>query len=309
MNVFYALHLPFLFIIDFKKTTGYFILESQFKNSGVLFDFNSMKLKSNAQCIVHSKKLDLDRYKVAFEACIRHLNNGDTYLINLTFPTEIMVNLNLDEIFKLSSAKYKLYIPDHFVLFSPERFINIKGDQISTNPMKGTSHVEDDVDGGFLLNDIKENAEHSTIVDLLRNDLSIIAHDVKVEKFKYLETVESNKGLLWQMSSKISGSIRTKYKDKLGDLFDAITPAGSVSGAPKKRTCEIIEDVENYERGFYTGVCGYFDGLNVDSAVMIRYIEKQGDKLFYKSGGGITAKSVLEDEYNELNQKIYVPIF
>ena len=111
------------------------------------------------------------------------------------------------------------------------------------------------------------------------------------------------------MSSKISGNIRSKYKDNLGDLIDAITPAGSVSGAPKKRTCEIIEEIENYERGFYTGVCGYFDGLNVDSAVMIRFIEKQGDKLFYKSGGGITSKSVLEDEYNELNQKIYVPIF
>ena len=110
-------------------------------------------------------------------------------------------------------------------------------------------------------------------------------------------------------NSKISGNIRSKYKYNLGDLIDAITPAGSVSGAPKKRTCEIIEEIENYERGFYTGVCGYFDGLNVDSAVMIRFIEKQGDKLFYKSGGGITAKSVLEDEYNELNQKIYVPIF
>ena len=309
MNIYYALRLPFLFIIDFKKTSGYFVLESQLKNSGILFDFNSIKLKSDVLCSIHTKQLNFDRYHAAFDRCMQHLKNGDTYLINLTFPTEINVNLNLVEIFNLSSAKYKLFIPDHFVLFSPERFISINGNRISTNPMKGTSHVRDDADGSLLLSDEKENAEHSTIVDLLRNDLSIIAHDVKVNTFKYLETVESNKGLLWQMSSKISGNIRSKYKDNLGDLIDAITPAGSVSGAPKKRTCEIIEEIENYERGFYTGVCGYFDGLNVDSAVMIRFIEKQGDKLFYKSGGGITSKSVLEDEYNELNQKIYVPIF
>jgi len=92
MNIYYALRLPFLFIIDFKKTSGYFVLESQLKNSGILFDFNSMKLKSDVQCNIHTKQLNFDRYHAAFDKCIQHLKNGDTYLINLTFPTEINVN-------------------------------------------------------------------------------------------------------------------------------------------------------------------------------------------------------------------------
>jgi len=86
-------------------------------------------------------------------------------------------------------------------------------------------------------------------------------------------------------------------------------PAGSISGAPKKKTIEIIREVEGYERGFYTGIFGYFDGKNLDSAVAIRFIEKQGEKLIFKSGGGITYQSDWEKEYEEMQKKVYVPIF
>ena len=85
-------------------------------------------------------------------------------------------------------------------------------------------------------------------------------------------------------------------------------PAGSISGAPKKKTLEIIEEAEGYDRGFFTGVFGYFDGRNLDSAVMIRFIERQGDQLVFKSGGGVTSFSECKQEYVELIDKVYVPI-
>jgi len=86
-------------------------------------------------------------------------------------------------------------------------------------------------------------------------------------------------------------------------------PAGSVTGAPKEKTVQTILEAENYNRGFYTGVFGYFDGETTDVAVSIRFIENVNNKLFYKSGGGITALSKPEEEYFEMLKKIYVPVF
>ena len=88
-----------------------------------------------------------------------------------------------------------------------------------------------------------------------------------------------------------------------------LLPAGSITGAPKSKTMDIIEEAENYERGFYTGIMGYCDGRTLDSAVMIRFLEQEGENLYYKAGGGITSKSDLQSEYNEMIQKIYVPIY
>jgi para-aminobenzoate synthetase component 1 len=87
-----------------------------------------------------------------------------------------------------------------------------------------------------------------------------------------------------------------------------LLPAGSISGAPKRKTVEIIQEAEGEERGFYTGVAGLFDGRNLDSGVLIRYIEKVNGNLFYRSGGGITTQSVKEKEYQEVIDKVYVPI-
>lgn len=96
----------------------------------------------------------------------------------------------------------------------------------------------------------------------------------------------------------------------LGDLFFQLLPAGSITGAPKMKTMQIIEEAEHYERLFYSGVMGFFDGYNLDSAVMIRFVEQLADgNMVYKSGGGITFQSNVMDEYNEMKQKIYVPIY
>ena len=154
----------------------------------------------------------------------------------------------------------------------------------------------------------KESAEHSTIVDLLRNDLSQVAKQVKLKRFKYLDEITTPEGSIFQMSSEIEGRLQKNYNEHLGDIFFKLLPAGSVSGAPKSKTLQIINSIESKQRGYYTGICGIYDGTNLDSGVMIRFIESDNDELFYRSGGGITFMSELDKEYQELVDKIYVPI-
>jgi para-aminobenzoate synthetase component 1 len=101
--------------------------------------------------------------------------------------------------------------------------------------------------------------------------------------------------------------LASDWKLHLGEILQKLLPAGSISGAPKRSTVEIIQDVEGYERGFFSGIFGYFDGENFDSGVMIRFIEKQDQRYLYKSGGGITIDSNAYDEYCEMLEKIYLP--
>ncbi|MCK4920062.1 MAG: aminodeoxychorismate synthase component I, partial [Bacteroidales bacterium] len=199
-------------------------------------------------------------------------------------------------------------LKDRFVVFSPESFIKIKNGKIYTYPMKGTAIKENPESAQKLLDDPKESAEHATITDLLRNDLSKVAKNVKVNRYRYIDEINTGGKTILQVSSEISGDLFPEYCNNFGDLFQKILPAGSVTGAPKKKTVEIIKATENYNRGFYTGVFGYFNGESLDSAVMIRYIEKEGDEYFYKSGGGITSMSDAKKEYRELIDKIYVPV-
>ena len=160
-----------------------------------------------------------------------------------------------------------------------------------------------------ILADKKEEAEHATIVDLIRNDLSQVASEVTVSRYRYIDELQTNKGRLLQVSSEIRGKLPDNWNGNLGTMLFSLLPAGSITGAPKKKTMEIIAEAETYQRGFYTGVMGYFDGNRLDSAVMIRFLEQAGDQLLFKSGGGITSQSDLQSEYNEMKQKVYVPIY
>jgi len=160
-----------------------------------------------------------------------------------------------------------------------------------------------------LMDDPKEAAEHATIVDLIRNDLSIVADRVSVSRYRYIDKLQTNRGTILQTSSEIQGTLPDNYRENLGHILFKLLPAGSITGAPKKKTMQIISEAETYERGFYTGVMGYFDGSSLDSAVMIRFVEQEGDRMYFKSGGGITCRSEVESEYHEMKQKVYVPIY
>ena len=219
-----------------------------------------------------------------------------------------------------------------FVCFSPETFIRIKGGRIYSYPMKGTLDASLPNAEKLLMEDRKEAAEHATIVDLIRNDLSRVAEDVRVDKYRYVDVLHTNKGDILQTSSEISGRLPEDYPHHLGEILDAQLPAGSITGAPKDKTMQIIQEAEGYDRGFYTGIMGIYDQGELNSAVMIRFIEEEtspvdfeadgeknfkasegkGDeasrKLYFKAGGGITSKSDCRKEYEEVIQKIYLPI-
>ena len=210
-----------------------------------------------------------------------------------------------------------------FVCFSPETFVRIKGGRIYSYPMKGTLDASLPNAEKQLMENRKEAAEHATIVDLIRNDLSRVAEDVRVDKYRYIDVLHTNKGDILQTSSEISGRLPEDYPHHLGEILDAQLPAGSITGAPKDKTMQIIQEAEGYDRGFYTGIMGIYDQGELNSAVMIRFIEEEEvfpsktenrmnyeaiRKLYFKAGGGITSKSDCRKEYEEVIQKIYLPI-
>jgi para-aminobenzoate synthetase component 1 len=254
------------------------------------------------------KPVPCNRYRKAFRLVMEQIHQGNSYLLNLTMPSEVETDRNLEELLYLCRAPYQIYLKDHFLCFSPEVFVRIKNGQISSYPMKGTIDAGIPDAANLLKRDKKELAEHATIVDLIRNDLSMVAEKVEVKRFCYLDQITTNKTNLLQMSSEINAQLPADYLEHLGDIFSRLIPAGSVCGAPKRKTVEIIKTAENYDRGYYTGIFGIFDGTDVDSCVLIRFIEQQSGKLIYKSGGGITHLSECKKEYQELIKKIYVPL-
>ena len=311
---------PFFFMIDFDLKKPVLIPLKNLDEQSIqvqtpIFETSEMKASNEKKSEAHDtdfyfekEPISFKNYKKKFDAMLAELNFGNSYLINLTQPTPIKTNLSLQEIFTRSTAKFKLLFKDKFVVFSPERFVEIKENQILTYPMKGTIDATLPNAREQLMSNKKEIAEHNTIVDLLRNDLNMVSKKVRVNKFRFIDKIETSTGSLLQASSEIVGDLASNWNEYIGDVFEKILPAGSVTGAPKRKTVEIIKTVEGYERGYYTGIFGIFDGRSLDSAVMIRFIEKQGEKMVFKSGGGITAKSNVREEYDELIQKVYVPI-
>jgi len=314
INDFSKSEVPFVFLINFSGEGNLVMTPDKAASAGFFLDMPGMAnhaFKRNPGPGIRLTKNPPDpfRYQNAFKHVIEQIHYGNSFLLNLTFPTPIECNYSLQDVFIQSKASFKLYLENKLVVFSPERFVRIKGSTISSNPMKGT--IDASLPGAHsqLASDPKEDAEHNTIVDLIRNDLSTVASQVRVRRFKYIEKLKTHQGELLQMSSEITGKLPAEFRATLGDILFRLLPAGSICGAPKKKTLEIIRKVEGYERGFYTGVFGYFDGENLDSAVAIRYMEKQGEEVIFKSGGGITFMSDWKKEYDEMQKKVYVPVY
>lgn len=313
MNDYGKKEIPFLFIIDFACKKPQLFRTGELRNNGIFVDIGQLKVYPEEtplpeRIIFRKFPMPFTKYKKGFETAKEYIFRGDSFLLNLTYPTRIETNLSLQDIFIHSSAKFKLLYKDDFTVFSPEPFVIISGNRISSYPMKGTIDAAIPDAETVIMEDIKEISEHNTIVDLIRNDLSMVAKRVRVTKFRYVEKIKTHEKELLQTSSEISGVLPDDWKQNIGDIIFRMLPAGSISGAPKKMTLKVIKEAENYDRGYFTGVFGYFDGKTLESAVMIRFIEKQENGLFFKSGGGITYFSDAKDEYNELIDKVYVPI-
>ena len=308
----------FLFVIDYKGERAYIETLEDVYPSECLYDFGGIwtnadynkRMEKNCSIEWKVDTPEYHDYQRSFDIVKRNILAGNSYLTNLTCRVPIHSNLSLLDVFMSSKAKYKLLMQNKFVCFSPETFVKIHDGRIFSYPMKGTIDATLSNAEELLMQDEKEAAEHATIVDLIRNDLSRVATEVRVDKYRYIDRLSTNKGDILQTSSKISGKLPDDYRQHIGDILAAQLPAGSITGAPKKKTMEIIHEAESYQRGFYTGIMGIYDGQgNVDSAVMIRFIEQETDgTMIFKAGGGITSKSDCHKEYEEMIQKIYLPI-
>lgn len=181
----------------------------------------------------------------------------------------------------------------------------MKDGEVRTFPLAGTrprgkTEAEDRELEAELLSDEKERAEHNMLVDLGRNDIGKVSEFGSVEVERYM-TIEKFSHVM-HIGSEVKGLVRDD-KDAL-DVVDAILPAGTLSGAPKIRACEIINKLENNKRGIYGGAIGYLDlSGNLDTCIAIRLAFKKNGKVFIRSGAGIVADSVPEKEYQECLNK------
>jgi para-aminobenzoate synthetase component 1 len=313
MDAFGASKTPFVFLVDYKCRRPR-IWKIEEVPEGVYYDFGGFRNVEpergggDETPVFHKHPVAFEKYDHAFTVAQKNIRRGESFLVNISLPTPIETNWSLMQVFQRSTAKYRFCFHDEFVCFSPEPFVRIHQEEIATYPMKGTIDAAIPDAEVSVLSNPKEAAEHATIVDLLRNDLSRVSEKVWVEKYRYIDTIYTNGKTLLQVSSEIKGNLAPRYRSAFGRVLSEMLPAGSITGAPKPKTLEIIEEAEGYDRGYYTGVMGYFDGDHFESAVMIRFIERTSGGLVFKSGGGITGMSDARSEYQEMIDKVYLPI-
>ncbi len=187
----------FVFLISFNAENNIVLPMAEAANSGFLMEMPGVlnhepEGRSREPLTFTKLPVERERYSEAFSLVKDEILYGNSFLLNLTFPTRVKSNYKLAEIFHGSKAPFKLSLEDELVVFSPERFVRIEGNTISSNPMKGT--IDANIPGAHarLTTDRKEDAEHNTIVDLIRNDLSIIAKNVKVRRFKYIDRIRTD---------------------------------------------------------------------------------------------------------------------
>lgn len=256
-----------------------------------------------------------EEYKAAIEHIHHHIRQGDTYQVNYT--VQLQQNLTADpfaiynRLVVEQNAHYNAFIQHDdvsIISISPELFFKKDGDKLTTRPMKGTTNrgltTETDLaQARWLAQDQKNRSENMMIVDLLRNDMNRISK-IGSEDVKSLCQVEQY-STVWQMTSTIETQLLTNRS--LCDVFQALFPCGSITGAPKIATMEIIKKVEKQPRGVYCGAIGILvpQGPSIFN-VAIRTLQLEETKAIYGVGGGITWDSNWESEYEETKQKAAV---
>lgn len=251
-------------------------------------------------------------YKKAVKTLKDYIISGDVYIANMTqrFCCECKedafnIYKKLRTINKAPFSAFVNYEDFQIISSSPERFIQIKDNKVHTRPIKGTrprgeNEKEDYKNSQELLNSEKDKAELLMVVDLERNDLSKVCknHSVKVTELFKLEKYAT----VFHLVSTVEGEL----KDDISAVkcIKECFPGGSITGTPKIRAMEIIEELEGLKRNLYTGSIGYFDLRgNSDFNIVIRTILKKDNKAYFGVGGGITYDSIEEDEYNETLDK------
>jgi len=276
--------------------------------SGIEVPEVEVKMKGNK----FNSNFTKEEYKNAVSKLKDYIVSGDVYIANMTQRFYCNNNDDSFEIYKrlrtINKAPFSAFMnleDFQIISSSPERFIQVKEGIVHTRPIKGTrprgeNKEEDNKNREELLNSEKDKAELLMVVDLERNDLSKVCkpHSVKVTELFKLEEYAT----VFHLVSTVEGEL----KDNVSAVrcIKECFPGGSITGTPKIRAMEIIEELEKLKRNIYTGSIGYFDFRgNSDFSIVIRTIVKKDNKAYFGVGGGITYDSIEEDEYNETLDK------
>ena len=275
--------------------------------NGERIDIAPLELKSDFKP-VFSK----ERFCDMVEKAKNYIYEGDIFQVVLSNKIEADISGSLFDTYRVlrttNPSPYMFYFSSDDIEIagaSPETLVKLNNDKLYTFPLAGTrprgrTDEEDEELEHDLLSDEKELAEHNMLVDLGRNDIGRIAEigSVKVEKYLSIERFSH----VMHIGSTVTGTLR-KDLDSLAAI-DSILPAGTLSGAPKIRACEIINELEDNKRGIYGGAIGYVDlSGNIDTCISIRIAFSRNGKVFIRSGAGIVADSVPENEFEECLNK------
>ena len=253
-----------------------------------------------------------EEYLKMVEKTKDYICRGDVFqaVISRRFETEYKDNLlNAYRVLRTTNpSPYMVFMRNddlQLISASPETLIRLKNGKLTTFPIAGSRPRGKDLEEDLaleqeLLSDEKELSEHNMLVDLARNDLGKISEYNSVRVVDYMRVQRFSR--IMHIASEVEGVLK-KNKDAF-DAIEAILPAGTLSGAPKIRACEIIQELEKSPRGIYGGAIGYIDFTgNMDSCIAIRMAIKKNDKVYIQAGSGIVADSVPETEYEEAGNK------
>ena len=288
----------------------YFTVHDSVEKSIIPLTYDEIDMPSNWK-----EETSKEEYEKAIAQIHHHLRQGDTYQVNYTVQLKQAVTANPFAIYNRmvveQEAGYNAYVEHDemaVISMSPELFFEQKGCDLTTRPMKGTTkrgltNQEDLDQAAWLEQDPKNRSENMMIVDLLRNDMNRLS-EVGSEHVERLCQVEQY-STVWQMTSTIKSQVRSDVD--LVEIFHSLFPCGSITGAPKIATMEIIKNLEPQARGVYCGTIGILlpNGRRIFN-VAIRTIQLHKGQAIYGVGGGITWDSTWESEYNEVHQKAAV---
>ena len=270
-------------------------------------DFRPLKLKSEITTLFSE-----EQYCGMVEKAKQYIHEGDIFQVVLSNPMRAEAEGSLFDTYRVlrteNPSPYMFYFSSDDIELSgasPETLAKLQDGRISTFPLAGTrvrgrNDEEDKALEAELLSDEKELAEHNMLVDLGRNDIGKVSElgTVKVEEYLSIERFSH----VMHIGSTVTGKLSSD-KDAV-DAVDAILPAGTLSGAPKFRACQIIDELEGDKRGVYGGAIGYLDFTgNMDTCIAIRLVYKKNDRICIRAGAGIVADSVPENEFMECRNK------
>ena len=288
----------------------YFTVHDRVETSSIPITYEEVDLPSNWQEVTSAAD-----YEQAISQIHHHLRQGDTYQVNYTVQLKQELSVHSFAIYNRmvveQEAGYNAYVEHDdmaVISMSPELFFEQNDRELTTRPMKGTTQrgltdQEDLEQARWLEQDTKNRSENMMIVDLLRNDMNRLS-EVGSEHVEHLCQVEQY-STVWQMTSTIKSQLREDVD--LVEIFRSLFPCGSITGAPKIATMEIIKNLEPQPRGVYCGTIGLLlpNGRRIFN-VAIRTIQLHQGKAIYGVGGGITWDSTWESEYREVHQKAAV---